>query len=144
MSQQRISGWISILSCIGALAFAGAASAANPAGLYYQDQTNAPYTNIASFYAPTALLVTGRCNRTNPHFAQARAAGAEVLAYIDPVDILQTPARCAAEFFIGMLFQRWLRQVLYVSQPPPSEASIRARAERVVARFWAAYRRGPH
>ena len=101
MSQQRISRWISILSCIGALAFAGAASAANPAGLYYQDQTNAPYTNIASFHAPTALLVTGRCNRTNPHFAQARAAGAEVLAYIDPVDILTTPARCAAEFFTG-------------------------------------------
>jgi hypothetical protein len=101
MSQQRISRWISILSCIGALAFVGAASAANPAGLYYQDHADAPYTNIASFYAPTALLVTGRCNRTNPHFAQARAAGAEVLAYIDPVDILTTPARCAAEFFIG-------------------------------------------
>jgi hypothetical protein len=101
MSQQRISGWISILSCIGALAFAGAAPAANPAGLYYQDQADAPYTNIASFQAPTALLVTGRCNRTDTHFAQARAAGAEVLAYINPVDVLTTPARCAAEFFGG-------------------------------------------
>jgi hypothetical protein len=101
MSQQRISGWISILSCIGALAFAGAASAANPAGLYYQDHTDAPYTNIERFHAPTALLVTGRCNRTDTHFAQARAAGAEVLAYINPVDILTTPARCAAEFFKG-------------------------------------------
>ena len=101
MSQQRISGWISILSCIGALAFAGAASAANPAGLYYQDNATAPYTNIESFHAPTALLVTGRCNRNDPHFAQARAAGAEVLVYIDPVDILNTPGRCAAEFFKG-------------------------------------------
>jgi hypothetical protein len=101
MSQQRISRWISILACIGALAFTGAASAANPAGFYYQDQADAPYTNIASFHAPTALLVTGRCNRTDAHFAQARAAGAEVLAYINPVDVLTTPARCAAEFFTG-------------------------------------------
>jgi AcrR family transcriptional regulator len=50
----------------------------------------------------------------------------------------------AAEFFIGMLFQRWLRQVYYFNSPPPSEALIRARAERVVARFWAAYRHVPH
>lgn len=50
----------------------------------------------------------------------------------------------AAEFFIGMLFQRWHRQVFYMSSPPPTEAQIRARAERVVARFWAAYRHGPH
>jgi TetR/AcrR family transcriptional repressor of mexJK operon len=50
----------------------------------------------------------------------------------------------AAEFFIGMLFQRWLKHLYYVSSPPPSEALIRARAERVVARFWAAYRHRPH
>jgi TetR/AcrR family transcriptional regulator, mexJK operon transcriptional repressor len=50
----------------------------------------------------------------------------------------------AAQFFVGMLFQRWLKQSLYVKLPPPSEAALRARAERVVARFWAAYRRGPH
>jgi TetR/AcrR family transcriptional regulator, mexJK operon transcriptional repressor len=47
----------------------------------------------------------------------------------------------AAEFFIGMLFQRWLRPIYYNDAPPPTEAAIRARAERVVARFWAAYRR---
>ena len=50
----------------------------------------------------------------------------------------------AAEFFVGMLFQRWLKQSLYVQQPPPSDAAVLARAERVVARFWAAYRHGPH
>jgi TetR/AcrR family transcriptional repressor of mexJK operon len=50
----------------------------------------------------------------------------------------------AAEFFIGMLFQRWLRPLYYNDAPAPTEAAIRARAERVVARFWAAYRRGPH
>jgi AcrR family transcriptional regulator len=50
----------------------------------------------------------------------------------------------AAEFFVGMLFQRWYKQIWYVNQPVPSEAALRARAERVVARFWAAYRRAPH
>jgi AcrR family transcriptional regulator len=50
----------------------------------------------------------------------------------------------AAEFFVGMLFQHWHSQLFYLSSPPPSEAQIRVRAERVVARFWAAYRRGPH
>jgi AcrR family transcriptional regulator len=50
----------------------------------------------------------------------------------------------AAEFLMGMLFQRWYKQLLYLNLPPPSEAVIRARAERVVARFIAAYRRGPH
>jgi TetR/AcrR family transcriptional repressor of mexJK operon len=50
----------------------------------------------------------------------------------------------AAEFFVGMLFQRWHKQLLYVNLPVPSEAALRARAERVVARFWGAYRHGPH
>jgi AcrR family transcriptional regulator len=50
----------------------------------------------------------------------------------------------AAEFFIGMLFQHWHTQLFYVKAPVPSEAVMRARAERVVARFWAAYRRAPH
>ena len=43
-----------------------------------------------------------------------------------------------------MLFQHWHKQLFYVNLPLPSEAIVRARAERVVARFWAAYRRGPH
>jgi TetR/AcrR family transcriptional regulator, mexJK operon transcriptional repressor len=50
----------------------------------------------------------------------------------------------AAEFLMGMLFQHWYKQLLYVNLPPPSEAVIRARAERVVARFLAGYRRSPH
>ena len=50
----------------------------------------------------------------------------------------------AAEFFVGMLFQHWHKQLFYVNLPLPSEAIVRARAERVVARFWAAYRRGTH
>lgn len=60
----------------------------------------------------------------------------EILAIDDPEE--------AAEYFIGMLFQHWNKPLLYVSLPPPSDAVIRMRAERVVARFLAAYRRNPH
>ena len=59
----------------------------------------------------------------------------EILAIDDAVE--------AAEYLIGMLFQHWHRQLFYMPLPPPSEVAIRAHAERVVARFWAAYRRGP-
>jgi AcrR family transcriptional regulator len=50
----------------------------------------------------------------------------------------------AVEFFVGMLFQRWLPQLLYLNLPEPNEETCRARAERVVTRFFAAYRRRPH
>jgi AcrR family transcriptional regulator len=50
----------------------------------------------------------------------------------------------AADLFIGMLFQRWHQQLFYVALPPPSEALVRAHAERVVTRFFAAYRSGAH
>jgi uncharacterized protein YcgL (UPF0745 family) len=50
----------------------------------------------------------------------------------------------AADLFIGMLFQRWHQQLFYVALPPPSEALFRAHAERVVTRFFAAYRSGAH
>jgi AcrR family transcriptional regulator len=75
-------------------------------------------------------------------------SGRQLVTYLEALrnrEILAIDdAEEAAEFFIGMLFQRWLRQMLYMNLPQPSEASMRARAERVVARFWAAYRRGPH
>lgn len=50
----------------------------------------------------------------------------------------------AAEFFIGMLFQRWYKQQLFANLPLPSEVLMRDRAERVVARFWAAYQHRSH
>jgi AcrR family transcriptional regulator len=75
-------------------------------------------------------------------------SGRQLITYLEALrnrEVLAIDnAEEAAEFFIGMLFQRWLKQLYYVSQPPPTEALLRARAERVVARFWAAYRRGPH
>jgi AcrR family transcriptional regulator len=50
----------------------------------------------------------------------------------------------AAEFFIGMLFQHWHKEIYYVSSPAPGEPTLRAHAERVVARFLAAYRVSSH
>ncbi len=74
-------------------------------------------------------------------------SGRQLVTYLEALrnrEILAIDdAEEAAEFFIGMIFQRWVRPLYYVSLPPPSEEIIRARAERVVGRFWAAYRRGP-
>lgn len=75
-------------------------------------------------------------------------SGRQLITYLEALrnrEVLAIDnAEEAAEFFIGMLFQRWLKPLYYVRQPPPTEALLRARAERVVARFWAAYRRGPN
>jgi TetR/AcrR family transcriptional repressor of mexJK operon len=75
-------------------------------------------------------------------------SGRQLVTYLEALrnrEILAIDdAEEAAEFFIGMLFQRWLKQLLYTTQSAPSEEAMRARAERVVARFWAAYRRTPH
>jgi TetR/AcrR family transcriptional regulator, mexJK operon transcriptional repressor len=74
-------------------------------------------------------------------------SGRQLITYLEALrnrEILAIDdAEEAAEFFIGMIFQRWVRPLYYVNLPAPSEEIIRARAERVVARFWAAYRRGP-
>jgi hypothetical protein len=101
MFASRNRRWSSVLSGLAATIVAGAAAAANPAGFYYNDHSDAPYTNIDDFKHPTAMLITGRCNRYNAHFKDARDAGAEVLAYIDPVDIRDSPSTCQAEFFTG-------------------------------------------
>jgi AcrR family transcriptional regulator len=75
-------------------------------------------------------------------------SGRQLITYLEALrnrEILAIDdAAEAAEFLIGMVFQHWHRQLFYVALPPPSDAAIRAHAERVVARFWAAYRRGPH
>ena len=59
--------------------------------------------------------------------------------HIDIADVNE-----AAEFFIGMLKQRWNAQLLLVAAPAPSDAAIREHAERVVGRFLAAFARQTH
>ncbi|MBL8267726.1 hypothetical protein [Steroidobacter sp.] len=59
---------------------ADSAHAANPLGIAFKTVTNVPL-----YAKPTGMLITGRCNRYDPAFQAARAKGAEVLAYINPV-----------------------------------------------------------
>jgi hypothetical protein len=56
---------------------------ANPLGLFYDNS----FTNFEAYEHPTAMLVAGNCNRDDPRFQLARAAGAEVLAYINPTAV---------------------------------------------------------
>jgi len=77
-----------------------------------------------------------------------KRSGAQLITYLEALrnrEVLAIDdAEEAAAFFIGMLFQHWHRHIYLMESPAPSELAIRAHAERVVARFWAAYRHGPH
>jgi AcrR family transcriptional regulator len=59
----------------------------------------------------------------------------EVLAFDDVNE--------AADFLIGMIFQRWHKQLYFVELAIPTEAVLREHAERVVTRFLAAFRPRP-
>ena len=73
-------------------------AAANPLGLYFDESFN----NIPDYYHPGALLVAGNCNRDDERFAAARKAGAEVLAYFNPIEIYdRLPCKQNAEFYMG-------------------------------------------
>jgi hypothetical protein len=73
-------------------------AAANPLGLYFDESFN----NITDYYHPGALLVAGNCNRDDERFATARKAGAEVLAYFNPIEIYdRVPCKQNAEFYMG-------------------------------------------
>ena len=55
----------------------------NPAGLAYN------YSTGASVYGhPGGMLIVGSCDRDDPTFAAARASGAEILLYVDPVEVI--------------------------------------------------------
>jgi len=81
------------LLCSGA-----AFGAANPFGSFFYTDTgphaDEAYKNIAPYKAPTAMLLTGECNRTNINFTQARAAGAEVLAYMNFIERIDGNTPC--------------------------------------------------
>lgn len=57
---------------------AGMAQAANPAGFAYSSTTN-----VSLYAKPTGIVIAGRCNRYDPAFANVRAKGGEVLAYLN-------------------------------------------------------------
>lgn len=71
---------------------------ANPFGLFYDGS----FTNIEDYMKPGALLVTGNCNRYDPRFEQARAAGADVVAYLNVVEVYDhSPCRLSDTVYMG-------------------------------------------
>jgi hypothetical protein len=71
---------------------------ANPFGLFY----DASFENIDDYMQPGALLVTGNCNRYDPHFEKARAAGADVVAYLNIVEVYDhSPCRLSDTVYMG-------------------------------------------
>src|SRR3954468_13330888 len=87
-----------VLLCLSmALVLPGGAHAANPLAFNYKNTTNA---NL--FARPTGMIVTGRCNRYDTQFVNARAAGAEVLAYLDAAERPDSPiCPLDEEFYMG-------------------------------------------
>ncbi|HKQ81267.1 MAG TPA: hypothetical protein VJS42_03650 [Steroidobacteraceae bacterium] len=72
------------LGCLLCAVFSTPATtlAANPGGVAH----NSSLTNVALYGKPTGLMIAGRCNRYATVFATIRTKGAEVLAYLNPVE----------------------------------------------------------
>jgi hypothetical protein len=89
--------FISILAAFASAQSANAATA-NPFGLFFDNS----FTGIEDYYRPGALLVAGNCNRYDEHFTKAREAGAEVIAYFNPIEVYDhLPCKLNAEFYMG-------------------------------------------
>ncbi len=71
----------------------------NPTALAY---LNSDTAHIPDYSRPTGMIIAGRCNRYTAPIQNARAAGAEVLAYLEPTAIPQ-PAACQMDrdFYMG-------------------------------------------
>jgi hypothetical protein len=71
------------LGAAGSALVSASSSVANPLGLFYDNS----FTHFEAYEHATAMLIAGNCNRDDPRFQQARAAGAEVLAYLNPTSV---------------------------------------------------------
>ena len=69
----------------------------NPFGIAYNSTLN-----VSQYGNPGGILIPSDCNREDPAFATARANGAEILAYLNPVSRPDS-AHCALseEFYMG-------------------------------------------
>ena len=93
--------WQLVFSC-AALAVAFTANAANsyrvnPFGISYNSTSN-----VSLYGNPGGLVIAGDCNRNAPSFATARANGAEILAYLNPVSVPDHSfCELGDEFYMG-------------------------------------------
>jgi hypothetical protein len=71
---------------------------ANPLAFFWGQSLQ----NLDAYAKPGALIVAGNCNRYDPQIASARAAGAEVLAYLNPVEVYdRIPCKLNQGFYNG-------------------------------------------
>jgi hypothetical protein len=87
------------LGCLAVFAAAQSASAAvNPAGLFFDGS----FDHIEEYSRPGSLIVAGNCNRDDPRFAKARKAGAEVIAYLNVIEVYDViPCKQNRSFYMG-------------------------------------------
>jgi len=80
------------------LALGTAAASANPLGIFYGKS----FTNLDDYAHPGALIVAGNCNRYDERFQAARQNGAELLAYLNAVDVYDViPCKLNTGFYMG-------------------------------------------
>jgi hypothetical protein len=91
-----------VLSLSAGLAVAAATppdtQTANPLALFWGQKLD----NLDAYAKPGAMIVAGNCNRYDPQIAAARAAGAEVLAYLNPIEVYdRIPCKLNEGFYNG-------------------------------------------
>lgn len=90
--------YICVALAAGAPAWPADKGTANPLGLFWDSS----FTRIEDYYHPGALLVSGNCNRYDERFTKAREAGAEVLTYLNVIEVYdRMPCKLSANFYMG-------------------------------------------
>jgi hypothetical protein len=86
-----------VAACVTLAAAAGNTHKVNPMGLAYRS-----VEEVSLYAQPGGMLITGRCNRYDAAFMLARAAGAEILAYLNPVEVTDhAVCKLNEEFYMG-------------------------------------------
>ena len=101
-------GWLGANHMLATANVRVAASAtrhqANPMGLFF----NNTFGNVELYQRAGAMLIAGNCNRYDPQFEAARAAGAEVLAYFNPIEVYnQIPCKLNKGFYMDGRVPLW-------------------------------------
>ena len=90
---------LGLAACAATVAAAQPATfTANPLAMFWGQG----FDNLDAYSKPGALIVAGNCNRYDPQIAAARAAGAEVLAYLNPIEVYdRIPCKLNEGFYNG-------------------------------------------
>ncbi len=69
----------------------------NPVGIAYEFTTN-----VSQYGRPGGMVIASPCNYTNSAFSSARANGAEILAYLNPMEVPDwSHCELSDQFFMG-------------------------------------------